>query len=161
MNENRDRVDEFKSEIESMKLRGAGADSEKRLLALGLLAAVAGLVLAIVGGIQVSGTTEPADQRAFMATGTFLGIALIIAGAALFLRYSMSRYLRFWMIRLIHESRANTDRMVAAIEGRPAGGDVAGSPGTDTVVVGTQGGSAETPAEAVPEVAAADLPDPA
>ena len=36
-----------------------------------------------------------------MATGSFIGIAMIIAGAAFFVRYSMARYLRFWLIRLV------------------------------------------------------------
>jgi hypothetical protein len=45
-----------------------------------------------------------------------MGLALIIAGAALFVRYSLARYLRFWLIRLTYESRANTDRIVEAIE---------------------------------------------
>jgi len=69
---------------------------------------------------QMVNTTEnvAANQRAFMATGTFLGIALMIGGAALFVRYSMARYLRFWLIRLVHESRVNTERVVDAIEGR-------------------------------------------
>ena len=52
----------------------------------------------------------------FLATGSFLGIALIIAGAALFVRYSLARYLRFWLVRLVYESRANTDRIVEAID---------------------------------------------
>ena len=69
---------------------------------------------------------SPADQRAFMATGSFIGIALIIAGAALFIRYSLARYMRFWLIRMIYESRANTDRVVDAIErasGLPSSAD--------------------------------------
>ncbi len=123
MNENPYRVDTFKSEIEGLKLRGSGAEGERRLLLLGGLALAAGIILTIVGGIQVTNNTGPADQRAFMATGTFIGIALIIAGAALFVRYSLSRYLRFWLIRLIHESRANTDRIVEAIERAGRGGD--------------------------------------
>jgi hypothetical protein len=57
-----------------------------------------------------------------MAQGSFLGLALIIAGAALFVRFSLARYLRFWMIRMTYESRANTDRVVDAIE-RAAGLD--------------------------------------
>jgi hypothetical protein len=121
VNENSDRVDAFKTEIEGLKLRGAGAEGERRLLLLGGLALAAGLALTILGGIQVTNNTGPADQRAFMATGTFLGIALLILGAALFVRYSLSRYLRFWLIRLVHESRANTDRIVDAIE-RSSGG---------------------------------------
>jgi len=120
MNEQPDRVAEFAAEIESMKLKASGADGEKRLLVLGALALVAGLVLTVVGGVQVVGAEDLLNQGAFLATGAFLGIALIIAGAALFIRYSLARYLRFWLLRLVWESRANTDRIVDAID-RAAG----------------------------------------
>ena len=118
--ENSERVDAFRAEIDSMKVRASGAQSERRILALGVVAIVVGLTLTIIGGVQVTNTVDPADQRAFMATGTFLGIAFLIAGAAFFVRYSLSRYMRFWLIRLIHESRANTDRLIEALEGRGA-----------------------------------------
>jgi hypothetical protein len=118
VNENPERIEAFKAEVEQMKLRASSAEGERRLLVLGALALAAGLALAIYGGIMVQNTTEnvAANQRAFMATGTFLGIALVIVGAALFVRFSLARYLRFWLIRLVHESRANTDRIVEAIE---------------------------------------------
>lgn len=117
VNENQQRIEQFRSEISELKLRGSSNDGERRLLVLGVLLAVAGLALAIYGGIQVMNSGgSPADQRAFTATGSFVGIALIIAGAALFLRYSLARYMRFWLIRLTYESRANTDRIVDAIE---------------------------------------------
>ncbi len=119
VSDNPDRVDAFKTEIEDMKLRASGAEGERRLLALGVLLTAAGLALAVYGAIEVVNAGDSAaDQRAFMASGTLLGIALVIAGAALFVRYSLSRYMRFWLIRMIHESRANTDRVVDAIEGR-------------------------------------------
>jgi len=35
----------------------------------------------------------------------FFGIGLSIAGAALFLRYSLARFLRFWLLRLIYEQQ--------------------------------------------------------
>jgi hypothetical protein len=116
MNEQPDRVAEFTNEIESMKLKATSATGEKRLLVLGLVAVVAGLVLTVVGGINVVNNPAPADQRAYMATGAFIGIALIIAGAAFFIRYSLARYLRFWLLRLVWESRANSDRIVDAID---------------------------------------------
>ena len=120
MNEQPDRVAEFAAEIESLKLRATGADGEKRFLVLGSLAVVAGLVLAVVGAVQVVNAETPMDQQAFLATGALLGLALVIAGAALFVRYSLARYLRFWLLRLVWESRANTDRIVDAID-RAAG----------------------------------------
>lgn len=123
MNENPDRVAAFQKEIDSMKLKATGAENESRLLILGAVLAVAGLALAIYGGIQVQNAGDSAaDQRAFMATGSYIGLALIIGGAALFIRYSLARYLRFWLVRLVHESNANTDRIVDAIE-RAAGGN--------------------------------------
>ncbi len=117
VNENDARIEQFKSEIEDLKLRGSSSDGEKRLLALGIALAVIGVALAILGAIQVGASGgSPADQRAFMAQGSFMGLALIIAGAALFIRYSLARYMRFWLIRLTYESRANTDRIVEAID---------------------------------------------
>ena len=117
VNENDARIEQFKSEIEDLKLRGSSSDGEKRLLALGIALAVIGVALAILGAIQVGASgCSPADQRAFMAQGSFMGLALIIAGAALFIRYSLARYMRFWLIRLTYESRANTDRIVEAID---------------------------------------------
>ena len=44
------------------------------------------------------------------------GLAIVVAGAALFVRYSMSKFLRFWLVRLVHEQRAETDRLIAAIQ---------------------------------------------
>lgn len=116
MNENLPRVEEFQAEIDSMKVKASGSANESKLLLLGVLLGVAGLALAVYGGIMVQNDSNQYNQRAFMATGSFIGIAMIIAGAALFVRYSMARYLRFWLVRLVHESRANTDRIVDAIE---------------------------------------------
>lgn len=118
MNEQPERVEEFKAEIAAMHTGGSSHRGEQVLLALGIAGLVGGLVLAVIGGIQVTNNTIAANQRAAMATGTFLGIAFMIGGAALFLRYSLARYLRFWLIRLIHEDRANTDRVVEALRGR-------------------------------------------
>lgn len=121
MNENDVRIEQFRSEIEGLKLRGSSSDGERRLLVLGVVLVGVGVALAVMGAIQVGQSGgSPADQRAFMAQGSLMGLALLIAGAALFVRYSLARYLRFWLIRLTYESRANTDRVVDAIE-RAAG----------------------------------------
>jgi hypothetical protein len=131
VNENQARIEQFKSEIGELKLRGSSSDGERRLLVIGILLAAAGVGLAILGAVQVGLTGDsPPDQRAYMAQGSFMGIVLVIAGAALFIRYSLARYMRFWLIRMTYESRANTDRLVDAIE-RAAGltDEVGGGPG--------------------------------
>jgi uncharacterized membrane protein len=114
MNENR--IQTFTEEIGELKLRGARADRERWLLAIGTVALIAGVALAVVGGFQASGTTEVGDQLAFLATGTLIGLALVIAGAALFVRYSIARFMRFWLVRLVHEHRTETDRTIEALK---------------------------------------------
>jgi hypothetical protein len=138
VNENQARIEQFRSEISELKLRGSSSEGERRLLVLGVVLVAVGVGLAVLGAVQVGNYGDsPADQRAFMAQGSFMGLALIIAGAALFIRFSLARYMRFWLIRMTYESRANTDRIVDAIE-RAAGlpstlGEPAAAPVADPV----------------------------
>jgi hypothetical protein len=138
VNENQARIEQFRSEISELKLRGSSSDGERRLLVLGVVLVAVGVGLAVLGAVQVGNYGgSPADQRAFMAQGSFMGLALIMAGAALFIRFSLARYMRFWLIRMTYESRANTDRIVDAIE-RAAGlpstmGEPAAAPVVDPV----------------------------
>lgn len=113
---NDERINEFSDEVAQLQLRAARGDRERLLLFVGIAALVAGIVLVIVGGISASGSAVAADQTAAIATGSYIGIALLIAGAAIFVRYSVGRMLRFWLVRLVHEQRSETDRLIAAIE---------------------------------------------
>lgn len=109
---NEDRIQTFTEEIANMKLRGAQASRERLLLILGVVGLVVGVGMAVFGGFQASGTNNTSDQVAFLATGTLIGLALVIASTAIFVRYSLARFLRFWLIRLVHEHRTETDRVV-------------------------------------------------
>jgi hypothetical protein len=113
---NEDRIKEFELEIGELKLKGASNEQERVLLALGALLLVAGLVVAVLGAVQAVGTTNTADQLAAIASGSLLGVALVAAGVALFVRYSQARFLRFWLIRMLYEQQTQADRIVAAIE---------------------------------------------
>jgi hypothetical protein len=113
---NEERLKAFTAEIDELKLRGARVDRERWMFILGCAGLIVGVGLAIYGGFQASGTSNPADQWALIASGSLLGLAIVVAGAALFVRYSMSKFLRFWLVRLVHEQRAETDRLIAAIQ---------------------------------------------
>ena len=47
-----------------------------------------------------------------------LGLTLSVVGGAVFVRYSLAQFLRFWMARLAWEQTASTDRMVEALRDR-------------------------------------------
>lgn len=115
---NEDRINEFTAEIAGLKTSAAKADRERWGLIGGALLLLVGLVAAIVGGFQASGADTPGDQWAFIATGSLIGLTLVLVGVALFVRYSLAKFLRFWLVRLIHEHRTETDRLIAAINSR-------------------------------------------
>ena len=50
-----------------------------------------------------------------MAHALTVGLAAItcaVVGGALFLRYSVASFFRFWLARLIYEQKAQTDRLL-------------------------------------------------
>jgi len=115
---NDERIAQFNEEARELSVKGGRSDTERILLIVAVLALVVGVVLVVVGGVIVSGAASVLDQNAVLATSTFVGLALVLAGGALFVRYSMARFMRFWLVRLIHEQRTETDRIIAALSNR-------------------------------------------
>ena len=111
-----DRLEEFQAELARLRVKGRSNDEEQRLLFAGIVLMPAGLVLVLVGYLGASGTTDFSAQVPYLLSGGLLGLGLIVVGAALFLRYSLGRYLRFWLLRLIYEQHITADRQVDAIE---------------------------------------------
>ena len=111
-----DRLEEFQSELARLRVKSRSADDEQRLLFAGIILMPVGLVLVLVGYVGASGTTDLSAQVPYLLSGGVFGLGLTVVGAALFLRYSLGRYLRFWLLRLIYEEHTTADRQVDAIE---------------------------------------------
>jgi hypothetical protein len=45
-----------------------------------------------------------------------IGIGISVVGIVIWIRNSLTRYLRFWIIRLVYEQREQTDRLIEALE---------------------------------------------
>jgi hypothetical protein len=116
METNHQRIEEFKQEIAGMDLRPPEDNSERRWLLAGMLLPALGLVAILVAWWGASGTAYVAEQIPFLISGGLIGVGLIVVGAALFVRYSMTRYMRFWLLRMVYEDRVQTDRTVEALE---------------------------------------------
>jgi hypothetical protein len=116
METNQERVDAFRREIEALRLRTPDDAAERWWLLAGLVLPGLGLLAIVFGWWGASGSAYPAEQLPYVISGGLLGVGLIVAGGALFVRYSLTRYLRFWLVRLIHEERAQVDRQIEALE---------------------------------------------
>jgi len=112
MIESQDRVEQFKQEIADMKLRDPATGRDRLWLGLGVAGMVAGVALGIISFAMSRSTRDPASLNDALTVG-LAGIAVAVVGAALFLRYSVASFLRFWLARLIYEQKAQTDRMLA------------------------------------------------
>lgn len=111
-----DRVDQFKAEISQMGVADPASSRDRLLVIVGALLLVIGPVLSIVGYFTSHGTTDPLAQNDATITA-IIGLSLTVAGGALFLRYSIAQFLRFWLARLSYEQQAQTDRVVQALGG--------------------------------------------
>ncbi len=110
------RAIEFRDEIAGMQISAPVDADERRFLVAGMALVGIGIVLILAGYWGASGTPIPAKQTPYLISGGLLGLAVVVAGAALFVRYSLSRYLRFWLVRSIYEQRTQTDREVEVLE---------------------------------------------
>jgi uncharacterized membrane protein len=109
------RVEEFKQEIADMRLRDPATARDRMLLRGGVVLMVVGIAVAI-GAYAVShGTTNTLLQNDMVITSV-IGLAVTVAGAALFLRYSMAQFLRFWLARLSYEQQHQTDRLIESLK---------------------------------------------
>jgi hypothetical protein len=112
-----DRVARFRADVADMRLRDPKAGRERLWMFIGGTLMVVGVALAIIAYFQSHGATAayntegPATQRDAITIG-LIGISISVVGAAVFLRYSLAQFFRFWLARLIYEQQAATDRIV-------------------------------------------------
>jgi hypothetical protein len=119
-----DRVARFRSDVAEMGLRDPKAARERLWMYVGVALMIAGVIIAIVAYVQSHGATAayntegPATQRDAITIG-LIGIAVSVVGAAVFLRYSLAQFLRFWLARLIYEQQAATSQIIESGRAEP------------------------------------------
>jgi hypothetical protein len=120
-----ERLDEFAEEVKKLRISGGLANPERTGTTLGVLLMVVGGFIVVILSFGKRGETDFSDSASGLAeiiqatnnvwTALF-GVALILIGLAIWIRNSLTRYFRYWLTRLIYEDRANTDRLIEAIE---------------------------------------------
>jgi uncharacterized membrane protein HdeD (DUF308 family) len=109
------RVDELHAEVARMRLRDPATSRDRALLILGAVLLVGGVVIAVYGYALSHATSDQRQQLDALIVAV-IGLTVSVTGAALFLRYSIAQFLRFWLARLTYEQHAQTDRVVEAIK---------------------------------------------
>ncbi|MFI1464313.1 hypothetical protein [Nocardia carnea] len=92
------RADRFVQELAELKIPDPAAGRGGLWLRVGVALLILGPVVIVLGYLMSNNTSDALVQRdaIIIALG---GIALNIVGAALFLRYSLTGVLRYWMAR--------------------------------------------------------------
>jgi hypothetical protein len=94
------RLERFDAALDQIGHRASAND--RRWALAGLVAMAAGIV---VGVVAYSTSTSMSDQRDVISAVILgvVGLAVVVAGAAVFVRYSLTEFLRFWMLRMLLE----------------------------------------------------------
>ena len=117
-----DRVEQFKADIADLKITDPSSSRDQLATRLGIAAMVIGIVLAVYAYTLSYGadTDNPAPQQRDAIVLALIGVTVAISGGALYLKGALAGFLRFWLVRDLHERRAQTDRLLGALGGDQA-----------------------------------------
>jgi len=115
MHKQPDRVEQFKADLAALKIADPSAAKDRLAVRIG----VAGMLLGVVLGVYAYALSYGADgaeaalQQNDATVVALIGLILAVGGAALYLKGALAGFLRFWLVRDLHERRAQTDRLLA------------------------------------------------
>ena len=113
------RLKEFQSQVDDLKLSGGRANPERSAVRLAVVLFIGAVVVEIVALNLSSNAADPRDQTDYVILA-LLGVVLAVGAVGLFVRASLGRYFRYWLVRLVYEDRANTDRLIEALKEKSA-----------------------------------------
>jgi hypothetical protein len=112
-----ERLAQLRDEVSKLKVTGGMANPERLAGKWGIGLTIFGFVVAVISWWSAfnAGSFEDIYRSQIFAA---VGIGISIVGIVIWIRNSMTRYLRFWIIRLVYEQREQTDRLIEALERR-------------------------------------------
>jgi len=107
------RLQQFQAEVDGLKVTGGRANPERTGQIIGGILMLVGL---IIGFYAYFGLSHPANgplQQGDATVVGLLGVGFTVVGTGLFVVLTLTRYFRYWLVRLIYEQRDQTDRALA------------------------------------------------
>jgi hypothetical protein len=111
------RMREFQSEVDALRVGGGRANPERTWLRLGVAGWVAAIVIEIVAYLGSHGTSDALSQRDFIVVA-LAGVVVAVISTGLVVTFTLTRYFRYWLIRLIYQDRESSDRLIEALRPR-------------------------------------------
>lgn len=111
------RLREFQTEVDSLKVAGGRANPERLWLKLGVAAWVLAIVIEVYAWASSHSSEDALEQRDFIII-SIAGLAVALIGTGLFVTFTLTRYFRYWLIRLIYQDRESTDRLLDRLSDR-------------------------------------------
>jgi len=111
------RLAQFEAEVAKLKVTGGGANPERLGAQWGIGLTVLGFVIGTIAWFSAkdSGDVNTILRSQIVAV---IGIGLAVVGIVIWARNSLTRYLRYWIVRLVYEQREQTEQLVQALRDR-------------------------------------------
>ena len=115
MNDTNLSAQQFKTEIAEMKLKTGRSGIEQILQVAGVVLMIAGIAVALGAySASLNVTATPGSNVDVLDSNSYTplaiaGLAISVTGGFLFLRYSLAKFLRLWLLRQIYEQRVASD----------------------------------------------------
>jgi hypothetical protein len=104
----RERVARLRSSVGSLRTRAAARGLDFYLFLAGAVLVPFGFVVIVLGWYGASHTGYVFDQIPYMISGGLLGLGLVLVGSF--------AYFAYWLTRMFHNQREQTDRTIAVLE---------------------------------------------
>ncbi|MFI9537718.1 hypothetical protein ACIG56_31325 [Nocardia fusca] len=109
------RADRFVAELAELKIPDPATGRGALWLRAGGTLLILGPVVTVLAYLMSHNTSDALVQRDALVIA-LAGVALSIVGAALFLRYSLTGVLRYWMARQSYDLALLAERLPGAVE---------------------------------------------
>ena len=109
-----ERLAQFQDEVAKLKVTGGGANPERLGSQWGIGLTIVGFLVAIIAYWSALDSKSTNTQLRSQIIA-IIGIGLALVGIVIWVRNSITRYLRYWIIRLVYEQREQTDALIKAL----------------------------------------------
>tara|TARA_B100000073_G_scaffold86409_1_gene67177 strand:- start:3573 stop:3905 length:333 start_codon:yes stop_codon:yes gene_type:complete len=104
----KNRLTEFKDAVDSLNIKTGAPDRDRLYQRLGAILMVTGIGIAFIAyflaGAQNSGdlAVDNIEHNEHIILA-ICGVSITVVGAATFIKFGITRFMRFWLIRKIYE----------------------------------------------------------